>query len=120
MRKPEHVKTVAITLPIAFLCSGCFTVLSLVSTGPEAGGGPRTPPIPPPPPVIIIENHFYPLPPAVDPPPPERERPFDRHEPGESKGEIDKPRTGKRTAHDSNNPSGGSETGGSGGRSPRR
>jgi hypothetical protein len=116
MRKPEHWKTVAIILPIAFLCSGCFTVLSFLPEERLPGDGPP----PPPPPVIIIENHFYPLPPAVDPPPPERERPFGRHEPGDSKVEIDKPRTETRDASEENTPSGGSGIEGSKGRSPRR
>jgi hypothetical protein len=119
MRKPEHWKTVAIILPVAFLCSGCFTQLTFIPEDRPSGDVPPPPPIQPPP-VIYIENHFYPLPPAPDPPPPERKRPFDRHEPGDSKGEISKPGTETRDAREENTPSGGSGIEGSGGRSPRR
>lgn len=117
MLKPEYWKMIAIMVPIAFLCNGCFTYISSL---PEERLPEDDPPPVQPPPVIIIENHYYPPIPAQDPPPPEPKRPFDRHDPGDAKGEVNSPRTESRATHEEKNPYGESQVERSEGRSPRR
>lgn len=117
MLKPGYRKTIAILVPIAFLCSGCFTYLS---SFPEERLPDDDPPPVQPPPVIIIENHFYPLPPAPEPQPPKPKRPFDRHDPAPSKDESARPDTDRRISREENNGSGGSEADSSGRRRTRQ
>lgn len=120
MLKSIHWRTIAIALPIVFMCGGCFTVLPLVSPDPPAGGGPTPPPTPPPPPpVIIINNHFIPPLPGQDPPH-EPIRPFDRHEPAAQKNEGAPPDTDRRISREGNDGSAGSATEPPGGRRIRK